>query len=174
MFCKNRTPFEFDCRDWPAVYVSFRMIPYEGQMAFEEVELPAARASHGNGHHKFGKCDHKTCAVGRHSKRNSSWFRQKIHFVDVSKLRQPKLCMKASLVGDDCKPLLIKAGEDVTVPLVTPDYGQQQSLQQEDEEQGKQQRDKSGKKKGRSRFHCGKCGLLLDALARTFCLPLLG
>ena len=22
--------------------------------------------------------------------------------------------------------------------------------------------------------HCGKCGLLLDALARTFCLPLLG
>ena len=27
--------------------------------------------------------------------------------------------MKTHLVGDDCKPLLIKAGEDVTVPLVT-------------------------------------------------------
>ena len=25
--------------------------------------------------------------------------------------------MKTHLVGDDCKPLLIKAGEDVTVPL---------------------------------------------------------
>ena len=49
--------------------------------------------------------------------KGSSWFRQKIHFVDVSKLRQPKLCMKTHLVGDDCKPLLIKAGEDVTVPL---------------------------------------------------------
>ena len=35
----------------------------------------------------------------------------------MSKLRQPKLCMKTHLVGDDCKPLLIKAGEDVTVPL---------------------------------------------------------
>ena len=27
--------------------------------------------------------------------------------------------MKTHLVGDDCKPLLIAYGEDVTVPLVT-------------------------------------------------------
>lgn len=143
-----------------------RMIPYEGQMAFEEADpYPTGHAlPRPSIQHKYGKCDHKNCAVGRHSKRNSSWFRQKIHFVDVSKLRQPKLCMTASLVGEDCKPLLIKAGEDVTVPLVTPD---QQRLQ----EQEKQERDNKSGKKGR---FCGKCGLLLDALARTFCLPLLG
>jgi len=104
------------------------------------------------------KCDKKCCNVGRNQGKRSSWFRQKIHFVDVSKLRQPKLCMKTHLVGDDCKPLLIKAGEDVTVPLVTAEQ-----QKKEDEEK---QKDKSG--------HCGKCGLLLDALARTFCLPLLG
>ena len=67
--------------------------------------------------------------------------------------------MKTHLVGDDCKPLLIKAGDDITVPLVTAE-------QQKKEDEDKQKADKSG--------HCGKCGLLLDALARTFCLPLLG
>ena len=141
-----------------------RMIPYEGQLAYEDLD----QGSNGHrGRHKYGgkhgKCDHKNCAVGRHSKRNSSWFRQKIHLVDVSKLRQPKLCMKASLVGEDCKPLLIKAGEDVTVPLVTPE----QQKKQETAAAATQQRDCNRK-------HCGKFGLLLDALARTFCLPLLG
>ena len=141
------------------------MIPYEGQLAYEDLD----QGSTGHrGRHKYGgkhgKCDHKNCAVGRHSKRNSSWFRQKIHLVDVSKLRQPKLCMKASLVGEDCKPLLIKAGEDVTVPLVTPE---QQKKQETAAAAAAQQRDCNRK-------HCGKFGLLLDALARTFCLPLLG
>ena len=144
------------------------MIPYEGQLAYEDLDHHYQPSV---GRHKYGKCDHKNCAVGRHAKRNSSWFRQKIHLVDVSKLRQPKLCMKASLVGDDCKPLLIKAGEDVTVPLVTPEQQKKQETATTSEaaatEATQQQRDSNRK-------HCGKFGLLLDALARTFCLPLLG
>ena len=106
------------------------------------------------------KCDRKCCTVGRNHAKRSSWFRQKIHFVDVAKLRHPKLCMKTTLVGDDCKPLLIQAGEDVNVPLAN---------QVTNEEQEKKH-NSSQPNKG----HCGKCGLLLDALARTFCLPLLG
>lgn len=97
---------------------------HEGQqMAFDDETLQQQldfRASSSVSDRKYGrKCDKKCCNVGRNQGKGSSWFRQKIHFVDVSKLRQPKLCMKTHLVGDDCKPLLIKAGEDVTVPLVT-------------------------------------------------------
>lgn len=136
---------------------------HEGQMAFEDESLQqqldfiALDQDHGSHasqktHHK---CDRKGCTVGRNQAKRSSWFRQKIHFVDVSKLRQPKLCMKAHLVGDDCKPLLIKAGEDVTVPLVNGE-----SFAEE--------------KRPKKATNCGKCALLLDALARTFCLPLLG
>jgi len=151
---------------------------HEGQqMAFDNDEtlqqqldfitsssVPAHNAPH---HHHSDKksyehkCDNKNCNVGRNKSKRSSWFRQKIHFVDVSKLRQPKLCMKTHLVGDDCKPLLIKAGEDVTVPLV--------SVEQQKKEFEERQKEKMG-----NSGHCGKCGLLLDALARTFCLPLLG
>ena len=138
---------------------------HEGQMAFplseeDGLDLNAASsasATAGRSSSVSRKCDRKCCSVGRNHAKQSSWFRQKIHFVDVSKLRQPKLCMKTTLVGDDCKPLLIKAGEDVTVPLVNPDSTK-----------------KHQKHKDKGSGHCGKCGLLLDALARTFCLPLLG
>jgi len=133
---------------------------YEGQqMAFSSNdELEMNHSSIGRSTHK---CDRKSCSVGRNHAKQSSWFRQKIHFVDVSKLRHPKLCMKTTLVGDDCKPLLIQAGEDVTVPLAS---------QPTNEEHGNKKHQNSPSNKG----HCGKCGLLLDALARTFCLPLLG
>ena len=76
--------------------------------------------------------------------------------------------MKTHLVGDDCKPLLIKAGEDVTVPLVSPEQHKKDLADEAAAAAAElKQRDKSS-------GHCGKCGLLLDALARTFCLPLLG
>ena len=80
---------------------------YEGQqMAFSSSdELEMNHSSIGRSTHK---CDRKSCSVGRNHAKQSSWFRQKIHFVDVSKLRHPKLCMKTTLVGDDCKPLLIQ------------------------------------------------------------------
>lgn len=137
---------------------------YEGQqMAFSDENQQTStplESSSGIGRSKI-KCDRKCCSVGRNHAKQSSWFRQKIHFVDVSKLRHPKLCMKTTLVGDDCKPLLIQAGEDVTVPLAN---------QVTNEEQGNKKHQNSPNNKG----HCGKCGLLLDALARTFCLPLLG
>merc|ERR1739838_894851 len=102
------------------------------------------RASSSVSDRKYGrKCDKKCCNVGRNQGKGSSWFRQKIHFVDVSKLRQPKLCMKTHLVGDDCKPLLIKAGEDVTVPLVTPEQQKKQETATTSEatEATQQQRD---------------------------------
>ena len=47
------------------------------------------------------------------------------------------------------------------VPLV--------SVEQQKKEFEERQKEKVG-----NSGHCGKCGLLLDALARTFCLPLLG
>jgi len=145
---------------------------HEGQpMAFDDETLQqqldfiASSSAHTTSdrkyEHKHHACDHKSCNVGRNQGKRSSWFRQKIHFVDVSRLRQPKLCMKTHLVGDDCKPLLIKAGEDVTVPLVTVEQ------QKKDEKLKEKYYSNSGNS-------CGKCGLLLDALARTFCLPLLG
>lgn len=142
---------------------------HEGQqMAFDDETLQQQldfRASSSVSDRKYGrKCDKKCCNVGRNQGKGSSWFRQKIHFVDVSKLRQPKLCMKTHLVGDDCKPLLIKAGEDVTVPLVT--------LEQQKKEEEEKLKEKS--RNASTGNSCGKCGLLLDALARTFCLPLLG
>ena len=108
------------------------------------------------------KCNHKGCTVGRNHAKRSSWFRQKIHFVDVSKLRHPKLCMKTTLVGDDCKPLLIQAGEDVNVPLANRVTN------------GEPEKKHNNRNSPNNKGHCGKCGLLLDALARTFCLPLLG
>jgi hypothetical protein len=108
------------------------------------------------------KCNRECCTVGRNQAKRSSWFRQKIHFVDVAKLRQPKFCMKTRLVGDDCKPLLIQSCDDITVPLVSPEYSGQHTTKEQQ------------KNKRYTRYHCGKCGLLLDALARTFCLPLLG
>lgn len=107
---------------------------HEGQMAFEDESLQQqldfiADASVVNTSSsssltagKKYKCDKKCCSVGRNQAKRSSWFRQKIHFVDVAKLRQPKLCMKTHLVGDDCKPLLIKAGEDINVPLATTQW----------------------------------------------------
>ena len=49
----------------------------------------------------------------------------------------------------------------MTVPLAN---------QPTNEEHGNKKHQNSPSNKG----HCGKCGLLLDALARTFCLPLLG
>merc|ERR1712038_1124138 len=143
---------------------------HEGQqgqrMAYDDETLQQqldfiASSSTSDKKYERHKCDKKCCNVGRNQGKRSSWFRQKIHFVDVSKLRQPKLCMKTHLVGDDCKPLLIKAGEDVTVPLV--------SVEQQKKEFEERQKEKLG-----NSGHCGKCGLLLDALARTFCLPLLG
>ena len=151
---------------------------YEGQMAFsadnhhqqkqeqrqqepqlDSISSNTATTSATTSSRSQVKCNHKSCTVGRNHAKRSSWFRQKIHFVDVSKLRHPKLCMKTTLVGDDCKPLLIQAGEDVNVPLAN------QVTNEEPEK-----KHNSPNNKG----HCGKCGLLLDALARTFCLPLLG
>lgn len=150
---------------------------HEGQTAFDDESLQQQLDFISNDSYSSGttpassavkkyKCDRKCCSVGRNQAKRSSWFRQKIHFVDVTKLRQPKLCMKAHLVGDDCKPLLIKAGEDVTVPLVSPE-GQKKAKK-------KQQRADQDNNKNSGGHQCGKCGLLLDALARTFCLPLLG
>jgi len=154
---------------------------YEGQMAFSEdnyhhhhpqqgpqrqqepqldsISSPTATSSSSRSQMK---CNHKGCTVGRNHAKRSSWFRQKIHFVDVSKLRHPKLCMKTTLVGDDCKPLLIQAGEDVNVPLANRVTN------------GEPEKKHNNRNSPNNKGHCGKCGLLLDALARTFCLPLLG
>ena len=60
------------------------------------------------------------------------------------------------LVGDDCKPLLIRGSDDLMFPI-NDDVGNETS---------------STMRHGRK--ETGRCRRCLDGLARTFCLPLLG
>ncbi len=91
--------------------------------------------------------------------------------------------------GEDCKPLLIKSGEDITVPLVsTDDHGLKEEAgpaavppHHSVKARGgmcKRLPSSTSSSKTASKLpevgKKGRCTLILDALARTFCLPLLG